>query len=96
MPGRGRREIYSLEWEHAQALVHAGRIREDRSQYRLEHETEVERPVSHALVENRVTTGLANDQIGPLDDDDRDEERGVAGELERLAVTVGLWGKRCD
>lgn len=45
-------------------------------------------------MENRVTAGLADDQIGPLDDHDGHEERGVAGELERLAVAVGLIGER--
>ena len=32
--------------------------------------------------------GLANDEIGPLDDDDGDEEGGVAGVLELLALVV--------
>lgn len=82
--------VYLLQWVHAQTLVHARRVGQDGSQYRFEHETEVEGPVSHALVENRVTASLTDDQIGPLYDDDRHEERGVAGELEGLAIAVGL------
>uniref|UniRef100_A0A8W7PTJ8 Uncharacterized protein n=1 Tax=Anopheles coluzzii TaxID=1518534 RepID=A0A8W7PTJ8_ANOCL len=69
-------------------LVHARRVGQDGSQYRFEHETKVEGPVSHALVENRVTASLTDDQIGPLYDDDRHEERGVAGELEGLAIAL--------
>lgn len=82
--------MYLLQWVHAQTLVHARRVGQDGSQYRFEHETKVEGPVSHALVENRVTASLTDDQIGPLYDDDRHEERGVAGELEGLAIAVGL------
>lgn len=39
-----------------------------------------------------VAAGLADDQISPLDYHDGYEESGVAGELESLAVAVGLMG----
>lgn len=81
---------YSLEWVHAQTLVHAGAVGEECSQRRLEDEAKVQRPVAHSLVHDRVTSGLADDQIGPLHHHNRHEERGVAGELEALAVPVGL------
>lgn len=81
---------YLLEWEHAQALVHSGGVREESGESGFEDETEVEGPVSHSLVDDGITTGLANDQIGPLYDDDRDEESGVAGVLQGLPVLVGL------
>lgn len=44
----------------------------------------------HALLEDRVPPGLADDQVGPLDDDDADEEGCVAGELHDLPLLVGL------
>lgn len=44
----------------------------------------------HALLEDRVPPGLADDQVCPLDDDDADEEGGVAGELYDLPLFVGL------
>ena len=44
----------------------------------------------HALLEDRVPPGLTDDQIGPLDDDDADEEGRVAGELHDLPLLVSL------
>lgn len=46
----------------------------------------------HALLEDGVPPGLADDQVGPLDDDDADEEGRVAGELHDLPLLVGLQG----
>ena len=42
-------------------------------------------------MEDRVTTGLADHEIGPLHDDDGREESGVAGELQHLALGVSLF-----
>ena len=47
--------------------------------------------LQHALVEDRVTTGLADHEIGPLHDDDGREESGVTGELQHLALGVSLF-----
>lgn len=44
----------------------------------------------HALLEDRVPPGLADDQIGPLHDDDADKEGRVAGELHDLPLLVSL------
>ena len=52
--------------------------------------------VAHALVDDRVAAGLANDQIGPLHDDDRHEEGRVARVLELLASVVGLPQTKSD
>ena len=41
-----------------------------------------------SLLEERKSSGLANDHISPLDDDDRGEEHGVASELEDLSLRV--------
>lgn len=84
---------YLLEREHAQTLVHAGRVGQNGSQDRLKDQSKVQCPVSHSLMENGVATSLANDQIGPLNDHNRDEERSVAGVLELLAVEIGLKGE---
>lgn len=46
----------------------------------------------HALLEHRVASGFADDDIGPLHHHDADEERRVAGELHDLALLVGLKG----
>lgn len=47
----------------------------------------------HALLEDRVPPGLADDQVGPLHDDDAGEESRVAGELHDLPLLVGLQAK---
>lgn len=44
----------------------------------------------HALLEDRVPPGLTDDKIGPLHDDDADEEGCVAGELHNLPLLIGL------
>lgn len=41
-------------------------------------------------MQDRVTASLADNQIGPLHDDDGDKEGGMAGVLQRLPVLVGL------
>lgn len=82
--------MYSLQRVHPQSLVHSRRVGKECSQRGFEDQTEVESPVAHALVDDRVTARLANDQISPLHHHDGDEESGVAGELESLAVAVGL------
>ena len=51
-------------------------------------EAEVEEPVVHSLLEDREAPSFANDEVGPLDDHDGDEEGGVAGVLQLLAVGV--------
>lgn len=44
----------------------------------------------HALLEDGVPPGLADDQVGPLDDDDAGEEGRVTGELHDLSLLVRL------
>lgn len=44
--------------------------------------------IENALSEERQATGLANDDVSPLDDDDRGEEHCVACEFEDLALRV--------
>jgi len=45
--------------------------------------------ILHSLLEDGVLSGLTDDQIGPLDNDNRDEEGGVAGVLQDLSVGIG-------
>ena len=44
----------------------------------------------HALLEDGVPPGLTDDQVGPLHNDDADEEGRVAGELHNLPLLVSL------
>jgi len=85
----GRKPPVEFEWVHAETLVHAGCVREESSQGRFEEDAKVEDVVAHSLVDDRVTARLANDQVGPLDDDDRHEESRVAGVLQLLTSIVG-------
>lgn len=44
----------------------------------------------HALLEHRVTSGLTDDDVGPLHHHDADEECCVTRELHDLPLLVGL------
>lgn len=44
----------------------------------------------HSLLEEGESTRLANDDVGPLDNDDGHEESRVAGVFQLLAGIVGL------
>ena len=77
-----------LERVHLQSLVHARGVGHEGGQAGLEDQTKVENPVGHALSEDGILSGLADDQVSPLYDDNGDKERGVAGVLEDLAVPV--------
>ena len=79
-----------LEWEHSKAFVHAWCVRKEGSESSLKYEAEVQGPVPHSLVEEGVSSSLANDQISPLDNDDGYKESGVAGEFQGLAIAVCL------
>lgn len=85
---------HSLERIHPQTLVHARRVGEEGGERGFKDESEVERPVAHSLVHDRVAARLANDQVGPLHYYDGHEESGVAGVFESLTVAVSLRGKR--
>ncbi len=49
--------------------------------------------VPHSMMKDGESTSLADDQIGPLDDDDRDEVRGLEGELQLLSIVERLQQK---
>ena len=85
-----RQDCDSLEWVHAETLVHAGRVGQECGQGSLEEDAKVQDVIAHSLVHDGIASGFANDQISPLHDHDRHEERRVAGVLELLAGIVGL------
>ena len=78
-----------FEWVHPQALVHARGVGEDAGKHSLEDQPEVHEVILHALLEHRELPGLADDEIGPLDNNDGDKEGGVAGVLQDLPVCIG-------
>lgn len=47
----------------------------------------------HPLLEDRVPSGLADDQVSPLHHHNTDEEGRMAGELHYLPLLVGLKGE---
>ena len=87
--GDGGQPPVDLQGVHPQALVHARGVGEDAGKGRLEEESKVHEVVLHALLEHRELPGLADDEIGPLDDHDGDEEGSVASVLQLLPVSVG-------
>ena len=92
--GEGGNPPVDLERVHPQPLVHSGGVGQHRRQHRLEEQAKVEHPVLHALLEDRVLAGLADDEVGPLDHHNGDKEGGVAGVLQDLTVLV-MERKKC-
>ena len=84
--GKGRQPPVEVERVHPETLVHARTVGEEDGQAGLEDQAKVHEPVLHALLEHGQLPGLADDEIGPLDDDDGDKEGGVAGVLQDLPV----------
>ena len=46
--------------------------------------------VLHALMDDGVTSGLTDNEISPLNEDNRHEECGVAGVFKHLALSIRL------
>lgn len=83
-----------LEGEHTKSLIHSWRVGQETGQSSFENNSEIQSPVSHALVDNRVASGFADDQICPLDNHNGDEERGMARVFQSFPILVGLqWRK---
>jgi len=87
--GDGREPPSELQWVHPKTFVHAWSIAQEGSQAGLKDKTKVQEPVLHALLEYRVHSGLANDEISPLDNDNGHKEGSVASVLKNLSVPVG-------
>lgn len=75
-------------------MLQAGAVGQEAGQSGLEEETESEMVIPHALVDDRIATGLADNQICPLHYDDRHEEGGVTRVLQSLPLPIGLKRKR--
>merc|ERR1719193_1677966 len=78
-----------VERVHPQTLVHPRGVGEEGSQTGLKEETEVEEMILHSLLEDRVSSGLTDDEICPLDNHNRDEESCMTSVLQDLPVSVG-------
>merc|ERR1712168_106054 len=59
--GKSRQPPEEFEGVHTQTLVHAWCIGKEGSQCGLKDQTKVQHPVLHALVDDGVTAGLADD-----------------------------------
>ena len=77
-----------VERVHPQALVHPRSVGEEGGQAGLEEETKVEEMILHSLLEDRVSSGLTDDKICPLDDNNRHEESSMASVLQDLSVSI--------
>jgi len=87
--GKGRQPPVEVERVHPQPLVHARGVGQEGGQHGLEDQTKVHEPVLHTLLEHGVLPGLTDDEISPLDNDNRDKEGGMAGIFQNLPVLVG-------
>lgn len=77
-----------LEWVHSKHSVSSWAVSEEGSQESLLHKTGDEDLVLHSLLEDGESSGLADEDIGPLDDDDSGEEHSVASELDDFSLRV--------
>lgn len=78
-----------IHWSQTKTVVETRCVLEEGGKGCLKEQTEVEEPVGHSLLEDRQLSGLGNDDISPLDDNDGDEEGCVAGQLKIFALDVG-------
>ena len=77
-----------IERVHSQPLIHTRTVGQESGQTGLEEEAEVEEMILHSLLEDRVSSGLTDDQICPLDDNNRHEESSMASVLQDLSVSI--------
>ena len=87
--GQGRKPPVDVQRVHPETLVHAGSVGQNGGKNCLEDETEVHEVILHTLLEHGVLPGLTDDEIGPLHDNDGDEEGCVTSVLEDLPVGIG-------
>eukprot|EP00754_Rhynchopus_humris_P027162 Rhum_TRINITY_DN15065_c9_g4::Rhum_TRINITY_DN15065_c9_g4_i7::g.137337::m.137337 len=75
----GRKPVDEPELLDAEHRAHTRDVDEHERERRLEEESEVQLVVLHALVEQRQTTRLADQDVRPLHNHDRRPERGLRG-----------------
>eukprot|EP00754_Rhynchopus_humris_P027154 Rhum_TRINITY_DN15065_c9_g4::Rhum_TRINITY_DN15065_c9_g4_i2::g.137287::m.137287 len=81
----GRQPVHEPQLLQTEDRRHTRHVHEERGERRLEEESEVQLVVLHALVEQRQTTRLADQDVRPLHNHDRAEE-GSLRRAERLDV----------
>ena len=74
---------------HFQALVHSRCVGEESCQDSFKENSKVHHIIHHALLEDRVLSGLTNDEISPLYNYNGDEESCMACVLQYLSISVG-------
>ena len=79
--GESRQPPEELDALQLQDGVDTGAVAEEGGQASLEDEREVELAIPESLLEQGVLPGLADEQVGPLDDHDGHEEGGLADAL---------------
>lgn len=79
-----------LDWVHSESIVHSGSVGEDAGDGRLEEKSKSQDVIAHTLLEKRVASCFADDQVGPLDDNHRDEEGRVTSVLQLFASLKSL------
>lgn len=72
-----------------QRAVEEGHVAQDETKNGLKGKTKVEHAVAHALAGQRECTGLAGGKVGPLDNDDRDEECTLGMSQSLFGVMTG-------
>ena len=77
-----------LEREHSEHVGSGNVSQEGREEGFFDKSVDKNSVLKNALFEERQSPGLADDDVGPLDDDDRSEEHCVASKLENLALRV--------
>ena len=71
--GNGRQPPQELERLHPQSHVHARRVDQEGGEGSLEQQGKVHEVVCHSLLEDGVSSGLANEEICPLSYNDGDK-----------------------
>ena len=78
-----------LQRVHLQTLVHSWSVAQESCQGSFKQEAKVHDPVCHSLLEDGVFPSLADDEISPLNDNNRHKKGGMASVLKDLAFLKG-------
>jgi len=74
---------------HTETLVQSGAVAQEGCQGSFKEQAKRQAVVLHALLEERQSSGLTDDQISPLHNHNGDEESCMAGVLQLLTLGVG-------
>lgn len=87
---KGREPPGEAKTIHTETIIQTWAITQECCQNGFENKTKVEGPVAHSLLDKGVTTGLGNDQICPLHDDNSNEVSSLACIFQNLTVSISL------